>query len=215
MKQRGLFISFEGPEGSGKSTHLRLISERLQQQGLKVLTTREPGGTHIGELIRKILQRGIRGESPTPTTELLLFLACRAQLVDRAILPALEAGYWVLSDRFCDSTFAYQGAGRGMDVDVLRSLNDFATASTYPDLTLILDIPEAESRLRVVERGTLDRFESERSDFHHRVSVAFRKLATGPEKRFRYINSSGTIDDTQEAIWNVITDFLKERDHDA
>lgn len=212
MKRNGLFISFEGPEGSGKSTHLRLIAERLQQLGHKVLTTREPGGTNIGELVRKILQRGLRGESPTPTTELLLFLACRAQLVDKEILPALNAGYWVLSDRFCDSTFAYQGAGRGMDIGMLRSLNDFATDNTYPDLTLILDIPESESRLRVVERGTLDRFESERADFHHRVSVAFRKLATGPEKRFRYINSSGTIEDTQEEIWSVITDFLKERE---
>ena len=215
MKRKGLFISFEGPEGSGKSTHLRLVAQELRRRNYKVISTREPGGTQIGELVRDALQRGVHGESPTPTTELLLFLACRAQLVDKVILPALQEGCWVLSDRFCDSTFAYQGAGRGMDIDLLRSLNAFATANTYPDLTLVLDIPESESRFRVIKRGVLDRFESEKADFHHRVSVEFRKLATGPEGRFRYINSSGSIEDTQRLIWSAITDFLQKEREDA
>ena len=206
---RGHFVSLEGPEGAGKSTHLARLAERLRAEGLTVRTTREPGGTKLGEAIRAILQHDAAGEPPTPTAELLLFLACRAQLMDEVIRPALDRGEWVLSDRFCDSTFAYQGYGRGMDLAELRALNRFATHAAKPDLTLLLDIPEAESRARVAGRGAPDRFERERVDFHRRVAEGFRDLARHSHRIVR-IASTGTTEATAEAVWAAVRPLLQE-----
>lgn len=212
---RGRFITLEGPEGAGKSTHLALLAERLRAAGVPVLTTREPGGTRLGEAVRALLQYDAAGEAPTPTAELLLFLACRAQLMDEVIRPALERGEWVLSDRFCDSTFAYQGYGRGMDLAELKALNRFATHAWKPDLTVLLDIPEEESRARVAGRGKADRFEREREDFHRRVAEGFRALAKGSARILR-IDSTGAREETARAIWAAVETLLqKEREHDA
>lgn len=142
---RGVFITFEGPEGSGKSSHVRLLKERLEARGREVLLTREPGGTPLGENIRGLLQHDHAGEPPVDRAEVMLFLASRAQLCERVIRPALDRGAWVVCDRFSDSTLAYQGHGRGFDVDTLRVMNTFATADLVPDLTILLDIPDRKS----------------------------------------------------------------------
>lgn len=209
MATRGKFITLEGPEGAGKSTHLKRLAERLEAQGITVLCTREPGGTKMGEAIRNILQFDVAGESPVPRAELLLFLASRAQLVTNVILPALERGEWVLSDRFCDSTFAYQGYGRGMDVEELRAINQFATGGLMPDLTLLLDIPQDESQQRVASRkGPVDRFEQEREAFHLRLAEGFRQLAKAFPERIRQIDSTTPQDETAEKIWEMVSPFL-------
>ena len=206
---RGRFISLEGPEGAGKSTHLKALAEKLKARGIPVLTTREPGGTLLGELVRKILQFNEAGEAPVPTAELLLFLASRAQLVHNVILPALERGEWVLSDRFCDSTFAYQGYGRGMNLDELRAINAFATQTLMPDLTLLLDIPRDESRQRVAARQEqADRFEQERDAFHVRLAEGFRQLAEQEPQRIRRIDSTQPQADTEAAIWSAVAPLL-------
>ena len=206
---RGKFITLEGPEGAGKSTHLKLLAERLKARGITVLTTREPGGTRLGEAVREILQFDAAGESPVPRAELLLFLASRAQLVEKVIRPALERGEWVLSDRFCDSTFAYQGYGRGMEVETLRAINGFATDALMPDLTVLLDISQDESRHRVAERhGPADRFESERDTFHQRLAEGFRALAKEEPTRIRRILSDGPQSETAEAIWAQVEPLL-------
>jgi len=136
---KGLFITFEGPEGSGKSTHVARLAKRLKKSGYEVLMTREPGGTIAGEAIREVLQYDRRGEQVSPETETLLFIASRAQLVRTIIMPALKRGVCVICDRFADSTIAYQGYGRGLDVSSLVKLNDFAINGAVPDLTILLD----------------------------------------------------------------------------
>lgn len=206
---RGRFITLEGPEGAGKSTHLRLLADRLKAQGIFVLTTREPGGTKLGEAIRGILQFDAAGEPPVPASELLLFLASRAQLVETIIRPALENGTWVLSDRFCDSTFAYQGYGRGMDVEKLKVLNAFATTDLMPDRTVLLDISQEESRMRLRDRkGPSDRFEQERETFHLRLAEGFRALAKENPDRITRIDSSGSQEETAEAIWQAVSPLI-------
>ncbi|MBR5592390.1 MAG: dTMP kinase [Kiritimatiellae bacterium] len=206
---RGRFITLEGPEGAGKSTHLKLLADKLKAQGIPVLTTREPGGTKLGEAVRGLLQFDTAGESPVPTAELLLFLASRAQLVNNVILPALERGEWVLSDRFCDSTFAYQGYGRGMNVDELRAINGFATQGLMPDLTVLLDIPQDESRERVAGRNEkADRFEQERDAFHLRLAEGFRALAAADPQRIRRIDSTTPQDVTAAAVWEAVRPLL-------
>lgn len=206
---RGRFITLEGPEGAGKSTHLKALAEKLKARGIPVLTTREPGGTLLGETVRNILQFDAAGESPVPTAELLLFLASRAQLVQNVILPALERGEWVLSDRFCDSTFAYQGYGRGMDVATLKQINAFATQGLMPDLTLLLDIPQDESRNRVAGRNEkADRFEQERDAFHLRLAEGFRALAAAEPERIRRIDSAQPQACTEAAVWSAVQTLL-------
>ncbi len=207
---QGKFITLEGPEGAGKSTHLKLLAERLRAQGITVLMTREPGGTKLGEAVRGLLQFDTAGESPVPTAELLLFLASRAQLVTNVIRPALARGEWVLSDRFCDSTFAYQGFGRGMDVAKLRILNAYATEDLLPDMTILLDISQEESRRRVdVRQGVVDRFEQERDAFHLRLAEGFRTLAQEEPNRIHRILSDGPQEITAQAIWDTVQPLLK------
>lgn len=212
MNVRGRFITFEGPEGAGKSTHLKCLARRLEAEGITVLCTREPGGTKLGEAVRNILQFDAAGESPVPRAELLLFLASRAQLVANVIEPALARGEWVLSDRFCDSTFAYQGYGRGMDVDELRAINAFATGGLMPDLTLLLDIPQDESQLRVASRqGPVDRFEQERASFHQRLAEGFRTLAKASPERIQRIDSTTPQAETEACIWEKVKGLLQDR----
>ena len=191
----GKFITFEGPEGGGKTTHIRLLADFLRERGIDVTLTREPGGTPTGEAIRSLLQHNGAGEPPTDRTEVLLFLASRAQHVERLIRPALALGKWVLCDRFDDSTMAYQGYGRGFDLSVLRAVNDFATAGLTPDLTVLLDVPPDTSRQRLLARQALtadapDRIEREAAEFHARLRSGFLELARQEPDRFLVVDAA-------------------------
>jgi len=209
----GRFITFEGPEGSGKSTQIRRLAEMLEARGIKVVCTREPGGTATGEAIRNILQHDAAGEPLADRAELLLFVASRAQLMDQVILPALGRGEWVLCDRFIDSTLAYQGFARGMDVAVLERINDFAIQSRKPDLTLLLDLEIERGFQRLEERyaggkGSADRFERETRDFHLRVREGYHQLAEREPARFRIIDSDQPIDEVASKVWNTVRKAL-------
>lgn len=192
----GRLITFEGPEGGGKTTHITRLAEFLEGQGIRVLKTREPGGTLVGETIRGILQHDAAGESPSPRSELLLFLASRAQLVDSCIRPALESGIWVLCDRFSDSTLAYQGYGRGLDLDEIRRLDAFARGGLSPDLTFVMDVSPDESQRRVTQRNGMppDRFEREQAAFHARLRNGFLSLAKAEPQRMCVVDASRDIE---------------------
>lgn len=203
------FITFEGAEGTGKSTHIRLLADRLRAAGEKVLLTREPGGTPLCEAIRGMLQHDAGGESPCPASEVLLFCASRAQLVANVIRPALERGEWVLSDRFQDSTFAYQGYGRGFDLAQLREVNGFATGGLRPSLTLLLDASPETEAARLAERRAqgeaADRFEREAADFHARLRRGFRELAAAEPDRFRTIYTDQPLEQSSAQIWDIVS----------
>lgn len=209
LQSKTRFITFEGAEGCGKSTHIRLLAERLRDLGHEVLTTREPGGTPLCETIRGLLQFDEGGESPCPASEVLLFAASRAQLVQTVIRPALERGAWVLCDRFVDSTYAYQGYGRGYDLPSLRSINGFAMGGTTPSLTLLLDAaPETERERLVARGGAADRFEREANEFHDRVRQGFLALASNEPDRFRIIRTDRTVEETSAAIWQGVREVF-------
>ena len=190
---RGMFISLEGGEGAGKSTLLAGLHAHLTGQGIDLLQTREPGGTPLGEALRAILLdpalRGVSAES-----ELLMMFASRAQLVRECIAPALEAGRWVLCDRFADASYAYQGGGRGQPMERIAALEAWACAGIAPDLTLLLDLPVADGRARAAGRGEADRIESESDAFFERVRATYRARAAAEPQRFRVIDASGTPD---------------------
>ena len=201
---RGKFITFEGPEGGGKSTHIRLLAERLRAEGRTVLVTREPGGTPLAEKIRGLVREEL-DDPPVTRSEVLLFLAARAQVVSQVIRPALARGEWVLCDRFADSTFAYQGYGRGIDVGLLRNFNDFATEGLVPDLTILLDVPLEVSRSRLAARQAAtataaDRIEQAGTMFHRRLREGFLELAQVEPKRFAVIDSSGGVEQVAAAV---------------
>ncbi len=209
----GRFITFEGPEGSGKSTQIRRLSETLEAQGIKVVCTREPGGTATGEAIRNILQHDAAGEPLGERAELLLFEASRAQLMEQVVLPALGRGEWVLCDRFIDSTLAYQGFARGMDIAALERINDFAIQSRKPDLTLLLDLEIERGFQRLEERyaagkGSADRFEREARDFHLRVRDGYHQLAGREPERFRMIDADRAVDEVASKVWNAVKEAL-------
>lgn len=209
----GKFITFEGPEGSGKSTQIKLLAERLEGRGIKVLCTREPGGTATGEAIRNILQHDAVAEKLNERAELLLFTASRAQLMDQVIRPALDRGEWVVCDRFIDSTMAYQGFARGMSLDTLDRINDFAIGGRKPDLTLLLDLDIERGFLRLEERysdgkGSADRFEREARDFHRRVRDGYHNLAEREPGRFRIINAAQSIEEVAAQVWDAFSEAI-------
>ena len=206
---KGRFITFEGGEGCGKSTQVRRLKEALEAEGHEVLLTREPGGTRLSELIRGLL-KDEREDPPCDRAELLLFLAARAQLVRNVIRPALDAGTWVVSDRFSDSTFAYQGYGRGLPLDVLRLANDFACEGLRPDLTVLLDVDTETSRARLRKREaatntTADRIEQAGDAFHARLRQGFLEMAAQEPNRIVTIEASGTPDEVWEKVWKSLT----------
>ena len=206
--ERGRFITFEGGEGCGKSTQVQRLKAALEGEGRRVLLTREPGGTRLAELIRGLLKDEAE-DPPCDRAELLLFLAARAQLVRNVIRPALESGTWVVSDRFSDSTFAYQGYGRGLPMDVLRLANDFACEGLRPDFTILLDVPPevAAERMRRRERATstaADRIESAGDEFHARLRAGFLELARMEPGRIAVVDASGSPDEVWEAVWKSL-----------
>jgi dTMP kinase len=206
---RGIFVSFEGSEGCGKSTQIRLLADRLKSAGHRVLLTREPGGTEIGEQLRHLLQFSKAGHAMAPETELLLFTASRAQLVREVIAPALEAGSMVLADRFLDSTTVYQGVARKLDPAEVAAINRFAVGGTLPDITFVLDLDPAIARERMKHRtaptGAPDRMESQPVAFFDAVRAGYLALAENNPDRVRLLDASGTIESLAEQIWQEIT----------
>ena len=210
--KKGRFITFEGGEGCGKSTQVKRLKEALENVGIKVLLTREPGGTRLSELIRGLL-KDEREDPPCDRSELLLFLAARAQLVRHVIRPALDAGVWVVSDRFSDSTFAYQGYGRGLPLDVLRLANEFACEGLTPDLTLLLDVDAATSQARMRSREaatntTADRIEQAGDAFHDRLRQGFLEMAAAEPERIVKIDAAGTKEEVWEKVWTSLKPIL-------
>ena len=202
---RGKFITFEGGEGCGKSTQVKRLKEALEREGIEVVLTREPGGTWLSEEIRHLIKDQTT-DAPCDRSELLLFLAARAQLVKNVIRPALEAGKWVVSDRFSDSTLAYQGYGRGLPLEILRETNDFACEGLRPDLMLLLDVTPETARARMREREATtntaaDRIEMAGEDFHARLRAGFAELAKAEPERIVTIDANGSPDEVWESVW--------------
>lgn len=203
---RGVFISFEGGEASGKTTQIRLLQDRLRTAGRTVISVREPGGTPLGEKIRHLLKHDLDGKGMSPETELLLMNASRAELVRKVIGPALDSSAVVLCDRFSDSTLAYQGGGRRLDPVMVRSVVHAATGTLRPDLTLWLRLSPAEALRRLRERkgeqGALDdRFDDERSDFFERVERVYEQLAREEPRRFVAVSAEGLPETVASRIW--------------
>ncbi|MFA5529413.1 MAG: dTMP kinase [Thiohalomonadaceae bacterium] len=204
---RGRFITLEGLEGSGKSTNLAHLRARLETAGKPVLVTREPGGTPIGEQIRELLLDH-RNDGMHPDTELLLMFAARAQHLQQVILPALAAGTWVISDRFTDASYAYQGGGRGMPEARIAALEDFVQGGLQPDFTLILDLPVATGLARAGERSAPDRFEREQTEFFERVREVYLARAQRWPGRYRVIDASGSLPEVMAQLDRVIDEIL-------
>ena len=209
---KGRFITFEGGEGCGKSTQVRRLTEALERNGIAVVLTREPGGTWLSEEIRRLIKDQAT-DAPCDRSELLLFLAARAQLVRNVIRPALESGKWVVSDRFSDSTLAYQGYGRGLPLDFLREANEFACDGLKPDLTLLLDVAPETARARMRQRETdthtaADRIERAGDEFHARLRGGFAELAKAEPERIVAIDANGTQDEVWEDVWKSTRRFL-------
>ena len=206
---QGRFITLEGGEGVGKSTQARRIKDELAARGIDVVLVREPGGTPLAEEIRRLL-KDYDTDAPNPRAELMLFLAARAQLVESVIKPALAAGKWVVSDRFSDSTIAYQGYGRGLDIDTVRELDAFARGGLAPDITFLFELdPETALARRtgreIATATSADRFERAGDDFHARLAKGFSDAAEADPVRIKRIDASGSPDE----VWQKISSALK------
>jgi dTMP kinase len=201
---RARFITFEGPDGSGKSTQARMLAERLRGEGRTVLETVEPGGTPIGQQIRRILLDPTNKEL-TPVSELLLMFAARAQNVEQWILPALNQGEIVISDRFTDSSIAYQGSGRGLGWEAVLEVDRIACHGLIPDISLCIDIDTETGLARAQARGgTETRLEEQDIEFHHKVRQAYHELARREPQRFRLIDGRGTPDAIAAKVWEEV-----------
>ena len=210
---KGLFITFEGTEGCGKSTQITLLAERLRALGQRVRTLREPGGTLIGEEIRHTLKHSEHNHAMTAETELLLMNASRAQIVREVIRPALAAGEMVLCDRFYDSTMAYQGYGRELDLEKVKSVIDFAVGGTKPDLTLFLHVPPEVSAERLRSRqSTLgfvrDRIEEADRKFFERVAHGYGVVAAAEPQRVKFVNGAQPVEVVCATIWDIVHPHL-------
>jgi dTMP kinase len=211
----GTFITFEGIDGSGKSTQLRLLANFLRQAGCEVLTTREPGGTPVGNRLRAALLDA--QEEVDPLTELLVFAADRAQHVRRVLRPALETGQVVFSDRYADATAAYQGAGRGFSPELISEIIELATEGLKPDLTLLFDLSVEDSSARTRRRANGkqqgDRLDAETADFHTRVRDAYLRLADSEPERIKVVNTNQPAELTHERVKDIVIPFLSSRGH--
>jgi dTMP kinase len=216
----GTFITFEGIDGSGKSTQLKLLNSFLRARGCHAVVTREPGGTTLGLRLREALLDA--HEEVDPLTELLVFAADRAQHVRRKLVPALETGAVVISDRYADATVAYQGAGRGFPPDLISQIVQLATGGLKPDLTLLFDVSINESTSRTTRRstgknaaakGARDRLDIEAVEFHARVRDAYLSMAAAEPERFKVIDTSGPVERTHEQVKKIIVPYLRSRGH--
>jgi dTMP kinase len=206
---RGQFITVEGVEGAGKSTQLRFIESYLRQAGKSLVVTREPGGTPLSEEIREILLQP-REEGMAGNTELLLMFAARAEHLAQKILPALDAGQWVLCDRFTDATYAYQGGGRGLDKSLILDLENLIQGDHRPDMTIYLDLPVETGLKRARERGELDRFERENLQFFESVRQAYLERSVQLSNIYRVIDAGQTIDEVEHQVKQALDAFLLE-----
>jgi len=205
VTQRGRFISLEGGEGVGKSTQLRALAALLRERGLKVVETREPGGSEGAESIRRLLLE----EQDWPIeAEALLFAAARADHVEKTIGPALDRGDWVLSDRFVDSSLAYQGGAGGLGIERIRELHEFATGNFLPDRTLALTLPEGMDRARARDGNQGDRIGGRCQDFHNKVAAAFKAIAAEEPDRVKLVDASGSESDVTGRLLAAIEDLL-------
>lgn len=210
---RGLLISFEGPEGGGKSTQLARLAARLRTEGADFIACKEPGGTRIGDEVRGILLDPTHADM-TAECEFFLYSASRAQLCRTVILPALQAGKLVLCDRFFHSTLAYQGHGRGLSQDFLQTVTREATAGLSPDLTVFLDVSPEEGLARARQRGGLDRLEQADLSFHERLRAGFLQLSTAEEERSRWLRLDGlqSQETLSETIWQRVIELLDSKE---
>jgi len=216
MQPSGLFITFEGMDGSGKTTQMRRLAERLRARGRSVIETAEPGGTAIGRKIRRILLDAANQEL-SPTAELLLYFASRAQNVDELILPALGRGEIVIADRFTDSTLVYQGCGRGLGAETVMALDRIACRGLKPDLTLLVDIDVETSLRRAHVRNSAEtppdtpgetRMDEQPLDFHRKVYEAYHALAAREPERFKLVDGRDSIDQIERAIWDIVAAYV-------
>lgn len=204
MDKKGTFITFEGPEGSGKTTHIASLAEYLRAQNFSVVTTREPGGTPIGDEIRSVLM-GLKNTDMRPRTEILLFQASRSQLVEQVILPGLAQGDVILSDRYADSTLAYQGYGyQQFSIEDIKPLITFATGGLIPDLTLLLDVDIEIGLQRRMQQGGWNRLDAYDCAFHQRVRQGFLELAQSSPDRWQVIDAGLPMEKVQEEIRRVV-----------
>jgi dTMP kinase len=211
--RRGKFITFEGPEGGGKTTQAKRLLARLNAAGHEVIYTREPGGTPTGEAIREILQYDKAGEPLCDEAEVFLFAASRSQLVRTVIIPALDRGAHVICDRFADSTTVYQGYGRGFDIDQMIAINNFAIDGATPDLTLLMDVEVATGFDRIASRQRelfqkSDRIEREAREFHERVRKGYLELAARWPERFRKINATRDPGEVETDVWHWVQTII-------
>jgi dTMP kinase len=204
------FITIEGGEGAGKSTAQRFITDRLTERGITTVQTREPGGTPLAEAIRETLL-SVDGEAPVEMTELLLVFAARAQHLAKVIEPALSRGDWVLSDRFTDATYAYQGAARGLSTATILHLEQLVVGGRQPDKVLILDLPPEIGMTRARSRGELDRFEREDHDFYERVRAGYLARAEAMPERYSVIDAAQALPQVESALTAEIETWFDER----
>lgn len=209
MTKRGCFITVEGSEGVGKTTNMEFTRDFLQAAGIEVVTTREPGGTILGEEIRELLL-GHKHDGMADDTELLLMFAARAEHLARVIRPALERGAWVLCDRFTDATYAYQGGGRGIALDRIAALEDWVQGELRPDLTLLLDVPVEIGLTRAGNRSEPDRFEKEQHDFFERVRSMYLQRARENPERYRVIDASQPLEAVQAQLQQALAGIVAE-----
>ncbi len=204
---KGKFISVEGTEGVGKTTNIECIANWLDERGIAYISTREPGGTALGEKIRALLLDK-ENSGMAASAELLLMFAARAQHLEEKIIPALQAGTWVLCDRFTDATYAYQGFGRGLNLEYIKQLETLVQGDVHPDFTLILDIDPELGMSRVRARGELDRFESEALEFFDRVRAGYRERASDNPARYCLVDASSPLAVVQEHIIEALNAFV-------
>ncbi len=207
---KGIFITVEGPDGSGKTTQLKLLVQALTDKGYEVVTTREPGGTKVGNSIREVLLSPEHDEM-TARVEMMLYAASRAQNVEQIIRPALSRGAVVVCDRFVDASIAYQGFGLGYDLEQILALNEWATGGLKPDLTFLFDLSPSQASSRMKDRGQLDRIESRDEAFHQRVYDGFQSLLAEHPDRMVRINANETIECIQDEVFDITLERLRER----
>jgi dTMP kinase len=204
---RGRFITLEGGEGVGKSTQVKALAEALQQRGIDVLVTREPGGSEGAERIRELLLGGSEDRWGA-RAEMLLFAAARADHVEKTIRPALESGRWVLCDRFADSSLAYQGGAGGLGIETVRTLNVAAVGDAFPDRTLVLTLDGGAERALARDSGASDRIGGRADDYHRKVEAAFRIIAAEEPERVKLLDASGSAEEVTERLLQAIADLL-------